>query len=505
MTEHAFLIRLSGEVSLKGKRTRNRFVDRLIHNLADALRSHGYRYRFERRWSRILFFASSADAADVATRIFGVRAVASMEKRRWRSLEDLVDQGGEIFAPDVAGRTFAVRVHRGEHASKTSFASPEVERALGTRLLPGAAGVRLKNPDVEVHVELRGDDAYFYPRPALGEGGLPLGTEGRGLTLFSGGLDSPVAAWAVQRRGVASDFLFCNLAGDSHLRDVVRVAKVLVDRWSYGTAPQLVVVDLRPVAEDIKRLVKPRLRQVVLKRQMYRIGAEVASSLGSQVLVTGEAIGQVSSQTLNNLAVTSGASSIPVLRPLVAWNKGEIVERARRIGTFSASSRVAEYCGLDGDMAPAARAKAAAIEAAELTLDPRLLADSIDRAMSLDLRSFAFESDGSALGVDAEAIPEHAVLLDLRPARSFESWHPKGARSTPYPEVLSTFGELDPSPAYVAVCELGLKSAHLAELMSRAGYRCRHLSGGIGGLRKAVTARDGALAAALSPALRGPT
>ncbi|MEO1368990.1 MAG: THUMP domain-containing protein, partial [Acidobacteriota bacterium] len=165
--------------------------------MADALRSHGYRYRFERRWSRVLFFASSPDAAGIATRIFGVRAVASMAVRRWRSLEDLVERGGEIFTPDVAGRTFAVRVHRGEHASKTSFSSPEAERALGTRLLPGAAGVRLKNPDVEVHVELRGDDAYFYRRPAAGEGGLPLGTEGRGLTLFSGGFDSPVAAWAV--------------------------------------------------------------------------------------------------------------------------------------------------------------------------------------------------------------------------------------------------------------------------------------------------------------------
>ncbi|MEM7518323.1 MAG: rhodanese-like domain-containing protein, partial [Planctomycetota bacterium] len=268
---------------------------------------------------------------------------------------------------------------------------------------------------------------------------------------------------------------------------------------------KLIAVDMRPVAEEIQRLVKPRLRQVVLKRQIYRIGAEVATSLGSQVLVTGEAIGQVSSQTLNNLAVTTGAAPIPVLRPLVAWNKEEIFEQARRIGTFELSSRVAEYCGLDGDMAPAGRAKAEAIEAAELELDPQVVADSIDGGTSVDLRSFSIEHDGSGLGVDAGAVSADAILLDLRPMRTFESWHPEGARSTPYPEILSTFSELDPSRTYIAFCELGLKSSHLAELMSRKGYRCLHLNRGVGDLRKAATARDGALGAALSPALRRPS
>ncbi|MEM1180841.1 MAG: THUMP domain-containing protein [Acidobacteriota bacterium] len=501
--EYAFIVRFSGELSLKGKRARNRFIDRLVHNLADALRSHGYRYRFERRWSRLYFTASSPDAAAVAARVFGVRAVAAVEKRRWQTPEDLVERGYEIFRQEVAGRTFAVRVRRGEHASTQNFRSPDLERALGERLLPDAAGVRLKSPEVEVRIELQGQDAYFYSRSISGESGLPMGTEGRALVLFSGGLDSPVAAWAVHRRGVRTDLLFCNLGGDQHLRDVVRVAKIIADQWSFGGGPTLIVVDMQQLAEEIHGKVPPKLRQVVLKRQMLRLGERVAAGRGIRTLVTGEAIGQVSSQTLDNLLVTSSASTIPVLRPLMAWNKEEIIDKARHLGTFDLSSQVTEFCGLEGSVAPSARVKATAVEVAERELDAALLDRSIEAKVEIDLRSFCF-GDVASFEVEVASIPEGAVLLDLRPARAFSSWHPEGATSLPYPEALERFEALDRSATYAVYCELGLKSAHLVERMNRAGFKAFHLPRGLGDFRAAVE-RDSALLAALSPALRAPS
>ena len=363
------MLRFSGELSLKGKKTRHRFVDRLVHNLADALRSHGLDYRIDRRFSRVIVEADSAEAGRIAARVFGVKAVAAMQKRPWCTKDDLLDQGAEIFAPDVEGRTFAVRVHRGEHATRIPFTSPEVERELGARLFGQAAGVDLKSPEVEAHIELRGDEAYFYARPEPGEGGLPIGTEGRALALVSGGFDSPVAAWAVMRRGVRVDFLFCNLGGDDHLAEVVRVMKQIADHWSYGTRPKLIVADMRPVAAELRDKVDARYGQVVLKRQMLRLATGVALSLGARALVTGEAIGQVSSQTLTNLAVTDGATPMTVLRPLVAWNKEEIFAFARRIGTYESSSRVAEYCGLDASVGPVTEAKKAKVEALEEATD----------------------------------------------------------------------------------------------------------------------------------------
>lgn len=502
MTEAShFLLRLSGELSLKGKKTRHRFVDRLVHNLADALRSHHQDYRIERRFSRLIIKASSTEAGEIAARVFGVKAVAAMEKRPWSTVDDLLELGSEIFAPDVAGRSFAVRVHRGEHATKIHFKSPDVERALGARLKAGSAGVDLSSPDVEAHVELRGEEAYFYARPRPGEGGLPIGTEGRALALVSGGFDSPVAAWAMMRRGVRVDFLFCNLGGEDHLLDVIRVMKVIADRWSYGVRPKLIVVDARPMADELRERTDGRYGQILLKRQMLRLATGVALSLGARVLVTGEAIGQVSSQTLSNLAVTGGATAMPVIRPLVARHKEEIFALARHIGTFEPSSRVAEYCGLDSSSAPVVEAKAKKVESLEESLDPSLLSRLIDRRMVLDLRAFDPDSLGRS-SLEIEQVPEGATLLDLRPPRAFADWHPAGALHLPYPEALESFRELDRAGAYVVFCELGLKSAHLAEVMAAAGYRAHHLRGGAGRLARAAARQDEALLAALSPVHR---
>ncbi|MCG8459526.1 MAG: THUMP domain-containing protein, partial [Holophagales bacterium] len=216
-----YLLHLSGELSLKGKELRKRFTDRLVHNLADALRTHGLDYRIERRWSRIVVESESPEAASVAGRIFGVKAVAVAVRRPWSTFDDLIEHGEEIFAPQVAGRSFAVRVRRGEEASRIPFRSPQLERALGARLLAHAREVSLGAPEIEARIELQGDRAFFFGDLRPAEGGLPVGTGGRGLVLFSGGFDSPVAAWQMLRRGVRLDFLFCNLGGEAHLRDVL--------------------------------------------------------------------------------------------------------------------------------------------------------------------------------------------------------------------------------------------------------------------------------------------
>src|SRR5690606_12565058 len=158
--------------------------------------------------------------------------------------------------------------------------------------------------------------------------------------------DSAVAAWLMLKRGVQLDYVFCNLAGDAYERSVALVAKVLADDWSYGTRPRLHVIDFGPVLDDLRAKSRPRYWQVVLKRLMYRAGDHVAQEARAQGLVTGEAIGQVSSQTLVNLAAIDRASSLPVFRPLIGFDKMDIVELSRRLGTFELSSKVQEYCAI---------------------------------------------------------------------------------------------------------------------------------------------------------------
>ena len=497
---YEYIINFSGELSLKSKGTRNRFMDRLMHNLADALKAHGIEYKLHRRWSRIRIESSSERVPEAARRVFGVRSVARAEKFPWSTLDDLVTTGAEHFRPLVKGRTFAVRAKRGEQASRIPFKSPELERRLGAELGPVSAGVDLRNPEIEARVELHGDQAFFFAHPTEAEGGLPLGAEGRALTLFSGGFDSPVASWSLLRRGVRQDFLFCNLGGEKHTREVLEVLKSLVDGWCFGYRPRLFIIDFRPVVEDLKAKTPGPLWQVMLKRCMLRAADGLAEFLKASALITGEAVGQVSSQTLQNLDVITRASQRPVLRPMVAWNKEEIIALARRIGTHDGSSRVPEYCGLQAPTGPAIYARLEEVEAAEAELDDELLRRMVKERAIIDLRALELSNDTVDLEVDE--VPEGAQLLDLRSPAAFAAWHPEGATRHPYPEILRHLNNFEKENSYVIFCEVGIKSAHLAEVMHQAGFRAFHLRRGVQTLRKRDIEQDPALAALLSPVLR---
>ncbi len=498
---HVYVLSYGGELSVKAKGTRNRFSERLARNLAEALDSAGIEHQIRRTWSRLYVESASTRVAEIAARIFGVASVSIAERRPWQDLDDLLRAGEEIFAPAVAGTTFAVRVRRGGGSRRLACPSPEVERRLGAMLLPHAAGVDLKQPRVEARIELRGDDAYFSSRRVPGPGGLPLGTEGRALALISGGFDSAVAAWLLLRRGVTLDYLFLNLSGDAHRDEVLKVVKVLADDWSYGTAPRFHMIDFRRLVEDIRHHCPRPLWQVVLKRQMLRVADSVARLNRCVAIATGEAVGQVSSQTLQNLAVISSVTEMPLLRPLATANKDEIVGLARRIGTYDLSARVAEHCALTGRR-PETHAKPRRVAEVEAELDREKLPELVAARAIFDLRALDLDKL-SAPDLEVDAVPEGAIVLDLRTAPAFKAWHYPGAMRFGYAAALEAHRSFDRRATYLVYCEVGLKSAHLAELMHQAGYRAFHFRGGLKHLMRQAHGDDPALQAVMSPALLG--
>src|SRR5688572_30544808 len=148
------------------------------------------------------------------------------------------------------------------------------------------------------------------------------------------------------KRGIALDYVFCNLGGDAYERAVVQVGKAIADDWSYGTKPHLHVVDFAPVLDELRAKTRASYWQVVLKRLMYRAACLVAAERNAEAIITGEAVGQVSSQTLSNLRAIESVATLPVLRPLIGFDKEEIIERAKMIGTASLSEQVKEYCAI---------------------------------------------------------------------------------------------------------------------------------------------------------------
>ncbi len=346
--ERLVLAAVAGEVALKSERTRPRFERRLVANVRDALERNGVGYeKVEVVDGRLLVWTEQLEEAlHVLLRVFGVHGATVAYAFEYESLGDLAARVEEVAAEWVKGRRFAVRARR---AHAEGFTSLDVAREVGARLKPYSAGVDLDNPEVEVHVEVRGRRAFVHRGFERGPGGLPVGVEGRALVLFSGGIDSPVAAWLTAKRGVEVDLLHYILADPRSLDEALEVAKVLASRWLYGYRPKLYAVDFRVVTGIIAAKVRREYAQVVLRAAMYIYASRFAEKRGYQALVTGESLGQVSTQTLGNLSALERvlARSLPVpliLRPLAGMDKEEIVQMARRIGTYEASARVREYC-----------------------------------------------------------------------------------------------------------------------------------------------------------------
>lgn len=324
------------EIALKSDRVRRRFISKLKHNIRKAFEAEGLDVRVRHRWSRILL--DGIDDIDlgcrIASRIFGLRYISPY---RYVGLNDL-----ESFMKVNASRlldgakSFAVRVRRtGIH----SFTSRDLERSIGG-IVKASSNLRvdLDNPDRTIYVEVHDDECYVYTNRVEAPGGLPLGTSSRVVSLVSGGIDSPVATWLIMKRGCPVTILFAYfpLGGDeSDLKRFLAVARILRD-WHIGDEIRVYSYRHDNALKEIRR-VADRYTCVLCRRMMYRVACRVAEIEGAKAIVTGENLAQVASQTLDNLYVVDEASTLPVLRPLIGFEKEDSIRIARMIGTYEAS------------------------------------------------------------------------------------------------------------------------------------------------------------------------
>jgi thiazole biosynthesis/tRNA modification protein ThiI len=328
-------ISLSGEIALKGPRTRHNMQFALIRNLESVVKVKDFNIEGG------IIYADIEGEVERLSKVFGIAKYWVVEEFMLGNLEELANFVEERFRDVVKNKTFAVRVRRvGQH----SFTSVEAAKVIGSRLHPYSKGVDLKNPQVEVKVDIRYDKALLKLREFNGPKGLPVGTTGKTVALISGGFDSAVAAWFLMKRGSEVVALNFALGGAVHVEAVKKVVKAL-NEWSSGHVIPIYVVPGDSVLTRLA-LVNESVRVVVLKRVMYRTAEALAKSLGAHSITTGESLSQVSSQTGHNLFVTNYGIDVPVLRPLIGFDKDEIVETARRIGTYEISARLPEYCAL---------------------------------------------------------------------------------------------------------------------------------------------------------------
>ncbi len=338
-------ITLSGDIFLKSRRTQPAMIRRVLANLRQALAQTGFDGSLERLGSHRFALDPGDRIAEVvenATRVFGVGSVDEMVEVDGGSVDLLAADVARLAAERVAGRTFGIRAKRsGNH----DWRSYDLACKAGDLLVAAGGIVNLDNPDELVEITVLDDRAFLVVERHQGPGGLPVGTQEPLLTLISGGFDSVVAAWMMMSRGSPVEFVHFTLSC-SQSDHALAVARSLWERWGYGTDPVVHVVEFQPVKDALIEHVDVRMRQVALKVLMARAASQIAKEQGILALVTGDALGQVSSQTLPHLVGVSEAADVPLLRPLLGLPKEAIIDYARRIGTAEISARAQEVCDL---------------------------------------------------------------------------------------------------------------------------------------------------------------
>ena len=320
-----------------------------------------------------------AGVRDRVRRVCGVASAALAYR-----VVSTVDAMKAVIAELVEGRTFASFRISARRAFKTyPLTSVELNRELGAFVLGRVTSrVDLRRPELEIHVEVMPAETFVYVDPEPGPGGLPVGASGTVAALLSGGIDSPVAAWRMMKRGCR--VVFVHFHSVPYLPPTSQAkARALVERltqWQYDST--LLLVPFGEIQREVVLTVPPPARVVIYRRLMVRIAEALARKHGAAALTTGESLGQVASQTLSNITRIDEAASMPILRPLIGMDKLEITAEARRLGTFEISIEPdADCCTLFVPKHPATRMSEHEVGAAEARLEiPRLVAAGSDGA-----------------------------------------------------------------------------------------------------------------------------
>lgn len=398
------------EIALKGK-NRPWFLARLVRNLRRAVADLDVRAvrALMGRVELVLGPDVSQDlVAERLRRVFGVANFSYAGRVRI----DL-DAIAAAILTDLGDRrpsSFRVSVRRAD--KRYPMTSPQVEREIGGRVKQARGWrVDLVDPDLVIHVELLTDEAFYFFGKERGAGGLPTGTAGRVVCLLSGGIDSPVAAHRMMKRGCAVTFVhfhsypILSRASQEKARELVR----LLTTWQQHS--RLHLVAFGEIQQQVVLAVPGPMRVVVYRRLMMRIAERIARDRRAQALVTGEVVGQVASQTLENLAVIGSVASLPIFRPLIGMDKDEITAEAIRIGTYPISIIPdQDCCTLFTPRNPQTRARLAEVEAAEQVLP---IEEMVERAaLDAAVEEFEFPDIRSKAGSGIEDPGSERLISD---------------------------------------------------------------------------------------------
>ena len=350
MNEEKILIVRCGEVALKGM-NKPYFERMLAERIHKRLKAAGYGKASVKRHEGLIFVRfdrewETMQLAGEISKVFGVASIspAVESESKMEAIGTEAVNFMERLCKERCVRTFKVEAKRAD--KQFPIKSPDIARQIGGYVLKGlkVLKVDVHNPDVRLFVDVRHDKSYIYADKISGFGGLPLGTNGKGLVLLSGGIDSPVAAWMMAKRGMMIEAIHFHSYPYTSPRAQEKVEDLAKIVASYCGSFKMHVINILPIQEQIVKNCPEAETTIHVRRFMMRIAEKIAERNSAMMLITGENLGQVASQTAEALVVTDNCVKMPVMRPLIAMDKIDIIAKAQEIGTFETSIEPYEDC-----------------------------------------------------------------------------------------------------------------------------------------------------------------
>ena len=474
-----FIVKLQAEITIKSRPVRKRFTKILESNIKNVLRRVDEQVTTRMNWDNVEVNTKDNSPenrerlVDALKSIPGVPMFLEVQQTPFTDLHDIFEKTLAVHAKTIENKSFCVRVKRtGTH----EFNSLKIEQYVGGGLNQAveSARVQLRKPEVTIRLEVKNNDLFIVTERHQGLGGFPIATQEDVLSLMSGGFDSGVASYQMIKKGSRTHYCFFNLGGSAHEVGVKQVSYYLWNKFGASHRVKFFAVDFEPVVAEILEKVENGQMGVVLKRMMMRAAAKVAEKAKIQALVTGESLGQVSSQTLTNLNVINRVTDTLILRPLAAYDKQDIIDIARDIGTEDFAKTIPEYCGVISKK-PTVKAVLSKVEAEEDNFDFDILDKVVAETRVLDIRDIGKETEEEVRAVEqVEHISENAIVLDIRSPEE-EDENPLEidgveVKHIPFYKLATQFGDLDMSKEYLLYCDHGVMSKLQALYLHDNGF-----------------------------------
>ena len=472
-----FIIKLFPEIMIKSDSVRKRFIKILTSNIRNVLLRETENVAVIRNWDFIEIRAKVVEEApmvlDLLKRTPGIHHILEVEEYPFETMHDIFEQTLAQVRENLEGKTFCVRVRR---KGKHEFRSLDVERYVGGGLNQRieTASVKLTKPDVTVRIDIDNDKMLLVKARHEGLGGYPIGTQEDVLSLISGGFDSGVSSYMLIRRGSRVHYCFFNLGGAAHEIGVKQMAYHIWSRYSTSHKVRFVAINFENVVGEILEKVDNGQMGVVLKRMMVRAASKIAERFDIQAIVTGEALGQVSSQTLTNLRLIDKASDTLVLRPLITHDKEQIIAMAKEIGTDDIAKSMPEFCGIISKN-PTVKAIESKIVEEEGHFNFEVLEQALQNAQFLDIREIAQQTEKEVVSVETTTeLGENDVILDIRSPEETDEAPLKldnvEVKELPFYKLSSQFTALDQTKNYLLYCQRGVMSKLQALYLKENGF-----------------------------------